>query len=145
MPTTHKPRGRADAAAIRATTNETLKSLAGLVRHVAARHGLRDEDSVQELMVKLWQALPKFDGRKSPLSVFAFHILTNAARDLVRAAGADKRRFQAAMARDLPDVASRAPGPAELAEESELREICKAADAAICRRVRRSRRRVSVS
>jgi len=72
--------------------NTTYASLIEIKARTAIGTGLDPQDIAQELDVALWRGLPKFCGRnKASERTFAITIMNNRIRDLIKAAGRQKR------------------------------------------------------
>lgn len=80
------------------------------------------EDLAQEVFVKLWQALPRYDGR-AKLSTWIYAITRNAAISALRA---QRRTFSISDQAVREEVEGIAAAPAVLSEDRELRRVVEA-------------------
>ena len=89
------------------------------------RHHETAEDLCQEVFLKAWQALPRFRGG-SLIYSWLYRIAVNCSKDYLRK---QKRQFVYACeglsdnADDMLQVTERQPGPEEILEKEELRDI----------------------
>lgn len=122
-----------------ARATATMAALQKIVGFVARRFHLdRDEDARQDLLLKLWESLPKFDaGRHNRASTYAYSILENEAREIHRRKHTRVAEFHHVMSEIPADTVSPTIDPGDEAARREWDTLAAQADRWTKRRIRR--------